>query len=100
MTKITQLKVKSDMTFTAMAEINDELVDIYGDFDLKWKGQYPEIKDLWVTIWQPLDQQVHCEHLANDTDLSEQILATDDGTWYDEKMAEMMERSRDLMEDR
>lgn len=93
-TIVQNLKVTSSKDFTGMVEINGELVEIYGDFDVKWEDQYPEITNVWVTVWQPVGEASHSQAVVDSSTLVEQIRATDDGSWYDDYQSSLIERAQ------
>ncbi len=91
---VQNLKVTSSMEFEGMIEVEGDLIEIYGDFDIRWDGQYPEVQIVFASIWKPFGPLTHSQMIVDTTTLVEQIQSTDDGSWYDERCASLIERAQ------
>lgn len=97
-TKVQNLKIKR-YDFKGYLVFDDMEYIIEGDFIVTFKGQYPKVsvRDL---AFSGLFQDSDIANLVDIADLEEQILETDDGSWYYDYLDYKAEQQWERMEDR
>lgn len=97
--KVYGLRVRGQ-EFKGAVELAGLVLDLEGSFDVKFHDQYPSIANLYIDVANnTIDAMTHGDLIDFDT-LVVDILETDDGSWYDEHVASIQDRSRKMGEDR
>jgi hypothetical protein len=98
--KVEELKVKG-YDFEGYISLFEQDVKVAGTFSVKFDGQYPTVRvDEMYQVNTMHDVDVMDEEVVNLHDLECQIADTDDGSWYDDHIADMYDRARSPLEDR
>jgi hypothetical protein len=85
--KVEELEV-TGYSFLGYVELGQRIHAVAGEFNVDWDGEYPVIE--LATSWI---RGVSSPNLIDLEDLRRQILNTDDGTWYNERLANLEEKS-------
>lgn len=90
MNKVYNLRVGMS-EFEGLVDLNEVETQVYGEFSIEWKGQYPKISEIYISTIDTNHKLTDLYNLVDIDTLREDILATDDGSWHDDYVASKLE---------